>query len=186
MEKGQYGYLKRRKDHNLRMTMICLAIVLALIGLGLIIWKSRYNLLMVPAMMCVIPLANYLVAYLALARFHAPDPALYGEMSAYEEAGMLLSDLVIVDEKGKRSGLPMAVLYKNGIVGYQPDAKDSKDAVEITVNDTLKRRGIPMRIKVYRDWKDFRDRLAEVEPVIEEEYARRIELARNAVLSVSM
>ena len=186
MEKGQYGYLLYKKKHNLHMTLFCVAAVLALMGLGMIIFRTRFNLLMVPAMLCVIPMANYLVAWLALARFTPLEAQKQAQLTEYEAAGMLLNDLVIVDEKGKRAGLPAAVMYKGGIVGYQPDARDSKDAVEITVNDTLKRRGIPMRIKVYRDWDEFCTRLSEVPAQVEEDSVRCLELARTAVLSVAM
>lgn len=166
------------------MTIFCAAVVLVLALLGYLIWHSRFNLLMVPAMLCVIPTANYLVSYLAVIRYHTPPENLREALSAYESAGMLLSDMVVVDSKGGRSGLDLAVIYKNGIVGYMSRPKDSKDSIEITINDTLKRRGIPMRILVFRDWNDFIQRLSEVEPVIEKENARRIELARDAVLSV--
>lgn len=184
MEKGQYGYLKSRQNHEFRMTLFCAAAVAVLMAAGYMIWKTRFNLLMIPAMLCVIPMANYLVSYLAVAKYHTP-PANYREsLCAYENAGMLLSDMVIVDEKGQRSGLDFAVIYKNGAVGYMSRQKDNKDSIEITVNDTLKRRGIPMRIKVYRDWQEFTERLSEIEAVIPDENSRRVSLTREAILSV--
>ncbi len=186
MEKGQYGYLKWRQQHEFRMTLFCAGAVLILALIGFFIWHTRFNLLMIPAMLCVIPMANYLVSYLAVAKYHTPPENWHEAVKVYEDAGMLLSDLVVVDEKGARNGLDFAVLYKNGVIGLMSKERDNKDSIEITINDTLKRRGIPMRIKVYRDWTDFQARLAEVTPQIEPDMARRIELTRDAVLSVSI
>ncbi len=186
MEKGQYGYMKRRKDHNFRFTLFCAALVLAFAVAGFLIWHTRFNYLMIPAMLCVIPMANFAVSFLAISKYFTPPEELHEMLSSYEKAGLLLCDMVIVDDKGGRTGLPFAVVYKNGVVAWQANAKEKKDAAEITINSTLKRRGIPMRAKIYKDWQDFMDRVQEIEPVLEDEYVRRVELAREAVLSVSM
>ena len=185
IEKGNYGYMSSNQKRNLVLTAICAVITVLLMGIGYALWHVKLNLLMVPAMLCVIPTANYLVAYLAVCMFSSADPERYEQVKAFDEAGMLVSDLVIVDEKGGRNGMEFAVIYKNGVVGFQGTKKNSKDMLEITVNDTLKKKSLPMRLKVYRDWNEFIKRISDLEAP-DEEAKKRVELAREAMLSVSM
>ena len=186
MKRGTYGYLKTRQSFLFRMTLAFAAAVAALALGGFLIWKTRFNLLMIPSMLFVLPMANYLASYAAIARYHTPSEEVYAVVKAYDDAGMLLSDMIVVDEKGRRAGLDLAVVYRNGIIGYQSSEKESRDRVEITINDTMKRRGIAMRIKVYRDFEEFRARLADIPPVIDEADARKIRLAKEAVVGVIM
>ena len=186
MERGTYGYIKHRQSFLFKMTLACAAAVALLATVGYVIWRTRFNLLMIPSMLCVLPMANYLASYAAMAKYHTPSEELYEAVKTYDAAGMLMSDMIIVGEKGRRAGLDFAVIYKNGIVGYQGNEKESRDRVEITVNDTLKSRGIPMRIKVFRNFEEFQTRLADVPAVIEEADARKIGLAKEAVKSVIM
>ncbi len=186
MERGEYGYLDYRHRHLRMMSLICIAAVAACLIIGFAIWHTRKNAMMIPAVLLVLPAANYVVSYLAVFVYHTAPKQQHEALLSYEQAGMLLSDLIIVDEKQHRSGLDFVVIYKNAAVGYQSRQKDSKDAVEITINDVLKRRGLPMRIRVYRDWDEFLQRLGDVEPKIEEEAERRIRIARDAIVGVSM
>ena len=185
VEKGQYGYMTKNQRVNLLMTAVSASIVVILMGIGYALWHVKLNLLMVPAMLCVIPVANYLVAYLAVCMYSSAPIEKYNQVKAFDEAGMLVSDLVIVDEKGGRNHMEFAVIYKNGIVGYQGGKNNTKDMLEVTVNDRLKKRSIPMRLKVYRDWDEFIARISELEQPGEDS-KRRVELARETLLGVSM
>ena len=186
MNKGDYGYLKHRQNHLFRMVLFCAAAVLILVLIGFVIWHTRFNIMMMPAMLCVIPLANFVASYLAVVSYHSAPESRHDALKEYEQADMLLSDLIIVDPDGKRSGLDFALIYKNGIVGFQSRTKDSKDRIEITINDSLKRRGIPMRIKVYRDWEEFLQRVSEIPAQVEEDSVKRVNLARETVLNCAM
>ena len=186
MERGTYGYIKHRQSFLFKMTLACAAAVALLATIGFVIWRTRFNLFMIPSMLCVLPMANFLASYAAMMKYHTPSEELYAAVKAYDDDGMLMSDMIVVDEKGRRAGLDFAVIYKNGIVGYQGSEKESRDRVEITVNDTLKSRGIPMRIKVFRNFDEFQTRLADVPAVIEDADARKIGLAKEAVKSVIM
>lgn len=185
-QKGQHGYLQERKKRNLMMTALCAAVIVVLISIGMAIWHTKLNMLMLPAMMCVIPAANFLVTYLALAAFDPVDDDRLGQLSSYDKCGMLLTELIVVDTKGGRNFVDFTVVYKNGMVAYQSGKKDTRTMVEITINDVLKRRGIPMRMKVYRDWDEFLARLAEVDLLQDEESAKRVNLGINALLSCCM
>ncbi len=185
--RGHYGYIDVHKKAQLVKTVIGASIVLALIVVGYLLMGKR-NWLMIPAMLTVIPTANAFVAYAAFAKFHTAPREKYQTLGNFENAGMLLSDLVLVDDKGKRMPVEFAVIYKNGIVAWSSycGSRFRPEAAEIPVNDTLKRRDIPMRMKVYGDWEEFLRRIDQVEPAGDEAESKRIQLAREAVISRSM
>lgn len=185
--RGWYGYIEAHKKSQLIKTGIGAAIVLVLMVLGYILLGER-NWLLIPAMLAVIPTANAFVAYAAFSKFQTAPRDKYEMLGHFENAGMLLSDLVLVDEKGKRMPVEFVVIYKNGVVGWSSycGTRFRPEAAEIPVNDTLKRRGIPMRFKVYGDWDEFLKRIDQVEPAGDEAEKQRIKLAREAVISRSM
>ncbi len=185
MEKGSYGYLNFKKKYQLRWTGFWAVVVVLFVVAGLLIWGTRMNFLMIPGMICVIPFANYFVTYVAFSPYESGTAEQYAQLQYFEEAGMLLSDLLLVDENGARAPMTFAVIYANGIVAYQSYKKDTRDKITLTVNDTMKRRGIPMRIKVYRSWEDFLARISEMSIPAPED-AGRVEMAREALLSLCM
>lgn len=184
--RGRYGYIDAHKKAQLIKTVIGGLVVLALMTLGYLLLER--NWLLIPAMLMVIPTANAFVAYAAFAKFHTAPADKHTMLGNFENAGMLLSDLVLVDDKGKRMPVEFAVIYKNGIVAWSSycGKRFRPEAAEIPVNDTLKRRGIPMRIKVFGNWEEFLERIDQVEPAESEPEKRRIQLAREAVISRSM
>lgn len=185
-QKGQYGYLTTNRRFYLTCSIGCAVVVVLLVGIGYALFSTKLNMLMIPAMLCVIPTANYIVNYLAIVMFDSAPAEQYETVRAFDEAGLLLSDLVLVDEKGGRNHLSFAVIYKNGVIGYQFGKKDTRAMIEVTVNDIMKRRGIPMRIKVYRSWDDFVKRIQDVEMPENEEICERIRRGKEAILSTSL
>ncbi|MCD8329607.1 MAG: hypothetical protein LUC27_02805 [Lachnospiraceae bacterium] len=183
MEKGTYGYLSSRKKQQLRMAVLWGIFVIVLTLIGLAIWGTKLNLLMIPAMLCVIPFANYLVSYIAVASYRSGDTEKYAALHAFEEAEMLLADLILVDEKGERASMDFAVIYQGGIAAYQSEKKDTRDRITITVNDLMKRRGIPMRIMVYRDWDEFLQRITEMNAPADEPSRKKVQRAKDALIS---
>ena len=102
IEKGHYGYIDRRKKNQLIKTLICAVVIVFLVGLGYMIFGTKLNFIMVPAMLMVIPMANFFVAFAGLVAFNTASAEHYAAVRAYDEQGMLLSDLVVVNTKGAR------------------------------------------------------------------------------------
>lgn len=183
IEKGHYGYVDRRQKNQLIKAILCGLVVAFFIILGLIIFKTKMNILMVPGMFMVMPFANFLVSWLAIAKYSSATPEMYEVVRAYDEAGMLLSDLVFVDDKGMRYFCEFTVIYKNGILIYASDKKWDTYKVEVHLNDQMKKRGIPMKCKVYKNWDEYIERINGVEPAVDENETRRVELARETVIN---
>lgn len=183
--KGCYGYVERRRKNQLIKALLCALVVVALVVAGIVIFGTKKNWIMIPAMLMVIPMANFLVTALALIRYESGSPEMHDQLKAFEDQGMLLSDLVVVNEKGARMFAPFMVVYRNGVVAYGQGQKWQPSDMEIPINDLFKRRGIPMRIKVYRDWDRFLERLDGMEAP-DAESQKRVEMAREAILSTCL
>ena len=168
IEKGHYGYIDRRKKNQLIKTLICAVVIVFLAGLGYMIFGTKLNFIMVPAMLMVIPMANFFVAFAGLAAFDTASAEHYAAVRAYDEQGMLL-----------------AVVYKNGVIAYSYSRKWKPGDIELTINDILQRRGIPMRMKVYSSWEEFMERINGLEAP-DSESEKRVSMAKEAVLSACL
>ena len=177
IEKGHYGYIDRRKKNQLIKTLICAVVIVFLAGLGYMIFGTK--------LLMVIPMANFFVAFAGLVAFDTASAEHYAAVRAYDEQGMLLSDLVIVNAKGARMHAEFAVVYKNGVIAYSYSRKWKPGDIELTINDILQRRGIPMRMKVYSSWEEFMERINGLEAP-DSESEKRVSMAKEAVLSACL
>ena len=184
--RGTYGYIDYKKKSNLIKAAILALIIILFAVIGIIIYGNLKNLFMLPSLLTVIPFANFAASYFAMVKFKTADIELYSMLKNYDDAGMLMSDLIIVDADGKRYGCDFAVFYKGGIVGYSSTTTDLKYKPESHINDTLKKRGVNLRFKIYNDFNDFLKRINGVEAAISDAEERSIELAKETFINSSM
>ena len=184
IERGCYGYIDRRKHNQLIKAILCALVVAFLVALGIFIFGTKLNIIMLPAMLMVIPFANFFVAFVGLAQYHTAPAERYEKLKAYEDSGLLLSDLVMVNEKGRRIHAEFAIVYRNGVVLFGEGGQQDLYKMEVPINDIMKRKGIPMRAKAYSDWDEFLERINGVEMPADDTERRRVELAKEAVISL--
>ena len=164
-QKGQYDYLVYRRKQQLLAALICAFFVVAFVAAGLLIFHKRKNLLMIPGLMMVLPMANFLVTYLAIAAFKPLSAERREQVKAFDDAGMSLYHLIYVDEKGKRQYLDYTVVYQNAIVAYcSKITKERKAPVETDCILRLKKKNINLRLKIYTEWEAFMERLGDIDP----------------------
>ena len=153
--------------------------------IGFFVFHNIKNILMIPALLMVVPLANYVASFAAMARFRTGSEEQYSMLAHFYEQGMLMSDLVFVTDDGQRYMVDYAVVYRGGIVGYTSNAGWRPNIVESHVNALLKKRGVPMLLKIYNDFDEFLKRIDGVTPPSEDD-ARNIELARETIINTCM
>ncbi len=69
--KGNYGYVEKRAKTQLVYAIMCALVVAFLVILGIQIYGTKLNIIMVPAMFMVITFANYFVAFIAVSNFRS-------------------------------------------------------------------------------------------------------------------
>ena len=183
---GTYGYIDYRKRKLLLASLICAAVIVGLIIVGLLIFHNIRNYVMIPAMLMVIPFANFAASFLAVMKFRSAPADRHAELMNFEEQGMLLTDLLVVTDRGKRNFMEFAVIARNAVIGCAATTDANRDALEIEINDKLKGRGLPMRLRVYRDYAEFLQRIEGIEPPQTEEEERFAELAKETIVHCCM
>ncbi len=182
IQKGVYGYADYRRRNLLIKTIICAAISILFIVLGLIIFKTKLNYLMIPGMLMVLPFDNFAATFISMMKFRSAPGEQYAQVKNFEEQGMLLSDLVVVTEDGKRMYAEFAVIYRNGVIVYGSDKRWKTQDMDTHFNAKLRKRGLTIRLKAYHDFDEFLTRINGLEAADDETSKRRVELARETIL----
>ena len=186
-QKGTYEYLSARRRQQLRFTLVCAFLVLAFVLSGLLIFRQRKNILVLPGIMMVLPMANFLVTYLALGGSRPLSPEQREQVRIFEENGLALFHLMFVDEKGKRHFLDHTVVYQNAVVSYSSRIRpDQKTSVESDCIVRMRKKGITQRLKIYTDWNEYLKRLEEIPPEVPEDQVRSVEKAQETLLGMCL
>ena len=186
--KGSYEYLAARRRQYMAYAILCALLVAGFFLLGWFLTHTRKNIFILPALFSVIPFANFVSAYIAMSSGASYlDEEKRAAMRRFEEAGMLYYHLMYCDEKGKRQFLDCVVFYQGGIVAYCSKLKaERKTDVESDCITRLKKKGTSMRLKIYTDWDEFAARIANVEAVVPEEDAKKVERAEEQFLNLCL
>ncbi len=186
--KGSYEYLAARKRQYLAYAILCALLVAGFFLLGWCLTHTRKNIFILPALFSVIPFSNFVSAYIAMSSgaSYLPDEK-RAAVQRFEDAGMLYYHLMYCDEKGKRQFLDCVVFYQGGIVAYCSKLKaERKTDVESDCITRLKKKGTSLRLKIYTDWDEFCERIAQIEAVVPEEDAKKVEKAEEQFLNLCL
>ena len=184
--KGKYGYADYMRRNLLIKAIVCALFSALFVVLGLIIFKTKRNYLMIPGMLMVLPFANFMASYISWAKFHTAKPEQYAMVKNFEADDMLLCDLAVVNDAGKRMFAEFAVIYRNGVLVYGSDTRWKVQDTDTHFNAKLRSRGLTIRLKSYHDFDEFLARIDGLEPPEDETSKRRVELARDTLINSSM
>ena len=186
--KGSYEYLAARKRQYIAYAVLCAVGVAGFLALGFLIAHTKKTILILPALFCVIPFSNFVSALIAMSAgaSYLPDDK-RAVVHRFEDSGMLYYHLMYCDEKGKRQFLDCVVFYQGGIVAYCSKLKaERKTDIESDCITRLKKKGTSLRLKIYTDWNEFCERIAQIEDVVPEEEAKKVEKAEEQFLNLCL
>ncbi len=186
--KGSYEYLAARKRQYMAYAVLCALLVIAFLLTGWLLTRSRKSLFILPALMCVIPFANFVASYIAMSSgsvyLSAEKRAL---VQRFEDAGMLYYHLMYCDEKGKRQFMDCVVFYQGGIVAYCSKLKAERKAdIESDCIVRMKKKAVSQRLKIYTDWDEFAARIAGIDAEVPEEDAGKVERLEEQFLNLCL
>ena len=164
VRKGSYGYLARRKKQLMAHVGLVLAGIIILIVLGIWSTGTRKNLLTVVAAVSVLPLANELVVLIAVWKYHSRPKEEYDQVRELVGNGLLNTELVITSRTDKSMEISYAYVHEKGIFCYSADKSlDVKKAADY-ISGFMKQNNLKTEVFVIREWKQFLNRLRELEP----------------------
>lgn len=158
VDKGQYGYIEYRKKMQIIKVLVMLIIILALLIAGMIIHGTRNNICTVIAVVCVLPMAKFLVTLLVVIKHKKPDEAQYEELKKVGENLVLLSDC-IMSCKDKVLYVDFAVVTDTCIYCHTEDDKFDTAYFEKNVAEFIKSCGDTVNVKLFKDYEGFKKRI---------------------------
>ncbi len=182
ISKGAYGYIDAKKKRQLLWTMILFAIVGLIFGTGVLIYKTRLNVLTVAAVVGVLPAAKALISYVVLFRYHTFDRTAFDKIM--EHAGTLLLgfDYVITTEKKEYPIQAAAVCQKTICLFTTQQDMEEKQCVEYIKNILKSNKYEGNTIKIYKSLPEFLERLDEMNDKLSDH--ERKEREEQAVLGL--
>lgn len=160
LERGEYGYLKRRKQKALSGTCLMVLIGVAIFVVGLLLNKMEAtNLFTVIAVCMVMPAAKYFVSYVVLFPYKPMDAATKERLNSYaKENDTVLYDVVFTSTE-KVMHLDCIYVTGHQIIGYTSRTKDKVQIIQDYFKKELKLRCISYAVYIATEEKQIKDRM---------------------------
>lgn len=156
MDKGTYGYIKYKKNKQLRNTIIIALIGIIIFVVGYLLNdNSRNNVFTIIAILLALPGAKMLVGYLIVAPYKSVDHKKYEQVCNVASPGVvILSDLVITSPD-KVMNLDLVVVDNHHVIALQGKEGQDIPYIQTYLMRTIKNQGYSSEVKVLTDFNKF-------------------------------
>ena len=189
IQKGDAGYLRRRKRLLILEAVVSFGLVAALVIAGYVTTKTKLNLLTVVAVLGCLPASRILVNLIMVMPHDSIDEATELEISAVTEELTVAYDLVITSEK-KAMPVAAVAIYNNTLCGYVPVKKVDVDYAAKHIKSIMKQNQFDkVVVKLFHDYKAFLSRVEGMINIVEvghTEKVREDRAVRKLILSTCM
>lgn len=180
-ERGQYGYLKEKKQNSLFGTLLMVVIGIAIFVTGLLLNKMEAtNVFTVIAICMVMPAAKYFVSYVILFPYKPMDLETKKRLDSYAKEGDTVLYDVVFTSSEKVMHLDCIYVTGHQVIGYTSRAKDKVQIMQDYLKKELKLRGISYAVFIATEEKQIKDRMK----LRGEEAAEANSAAKEEVLSM--
>lgn len=160
LERGQYGYLKEKKQKAVFGTFLMVLIGLAIFVTGLLLNKMEAtNVFTVIAVCMVMPAAKYFVAYVVLFPYKPIEPETKERLDSYAKEGDTMLYDVVFTSSEKVMHLDCIYVTGHQIIGYTSRAKDKVQIIQDYFKKELKLRAISYAVYIATEEKQIKDRM---------------------------
>ncbi len=185
MEKGVYGYGKRKLVRQCILCAACLALVVGALIVGLVLTGTRMNIWTIGAIFTAIPAATFAVNIIARLKGLPLKQADYDRFREASEGLVTACDMIVTANQ-KLVPIQASVFYEMGIVGYCGSKKTDIKKAERDINGLLKSVGIYSKIQLFTDYEAFLKRVRGIKPAASEEKKEELLEKRGNFLLYSM
>lgn len=160
LERGEYGYLKQRKNKALFGMFLMVLIGFAIFGFGLLLNKMEAtNIFTVIAICMVMPAAKFFVSYVVLFPYQPISMETKGRLASYaKNDDTVLYDVVFTSSE-KVMHLDCIYVTGHQIIGYTSRAKDNVQVMQEYLKKECKLRGISYAVYIVAQEKQITDRM---------------------------
>lgn len=184
--KGQCGYRNyHKKTELLKVLLGAVLIVAQLVARSFTDSPSVKNALTVMAILSVLPTANIAAPLLASWKYRSLSLPLAKKVSAFEENGTILYDLII---SSKEQLMPMDVILvrSDEIFAFCTSKQAEAQKAEQYLKQMLDKHDLDQNVKVILDEHSFLKRLSNLKKKEELVHPERIDTAVSLLKSLSM
>jgi len=159
-ERGQYGYLKVKKQKALTGTFLMVLIGVVIFVVGLLLNKMQTtNVFTVIAICMVMPAAKYFVSYVVLFPYHPIDAETKKRLDSYAKEGDTMLYDVVFTSSEKVMHLDCIYVTGHQIIGYTSRAKDKVQVMQEYLKKELKLRCLSYSVFLATEEKQIADRM---------------------------
>ena len=160
LERGEYGYLKQRKNKALFGTLLMVLIGFVIFGIGLLLNKMETaNVFTVAAICMVIPAAKFFVSYVVLFPYQPISLEVKERLAGYAKNGDTVLYDVVFTSSEKVMHLECIYVTGHQIIGYTSRAKDNVQIIQEYLKKECKLRGISYAVYIVTQEKQITDRM---------------------------
>ena len=159
MDKGQYGYIRRRIQYEIVVCAVGFAMIAAIYFLGIWLYKTNRNIFTVLSIMFVLPIAKHVVAMLVLLGKKSLTPRQRQEVEeiADNKQGKFLFDNVI-SSKEKLHCFPVIYVENRHVFVYH-EKGEGKREWETYMTQFLSSVALVEKVWVSSEWEEFLTRV---------------------------
>lgn len=160
LERGEYGYLKQRKNKALFGTLLMVLIGFVIFGIGL--WLNKMetaNVFTVAAICMVIPAAKFFVSCVVLFPYQPISLEVKERLAGYAKNGDTVLYDVVFTSSEKVMHLDCIYVTGHQIIGYTSRAKDNVQIIQEYLKKECKLRGISYTVYIVTQEKQITDRM---------------------------
>ena len=160
LERGEYGYLKQKKQKALFGTFLMVLIGIAIFVVGLLLNKMEAtNLFTVIAICMVMPAAKYFVSYVVMFPYRPMDAATKERLASYAKEGDTVLYDVVFTSSEKVMHLDCIYVTGHQIIGYTSRKKDNIQVIADYFKKELKLRLSSYAVYIATEEKQVKDRM---------------------------
>ena len=160
LERGQYGYLKEKKQKALAGMFLMVLIGIAIFITGLLLNKMEAtNVFTVVAVCMVMPAAKYFVSYVVMFPYKPMDKETKERLDSYAKEGDVILYDVVFTSSEKVMHLDCIYVTGHQIIGYTSREKDNVQVIQDYLKKELKLRAISYSVFIAKEEKQVKDRM---------------------------
>lgn len=159
-ERGEYGYLKQKKQSAVRGMLLMVLIGIGVFILGLLLNKMETaNIFTVIAVCMVMPAAKYFVSYVVLFPYHPMNAETKARLDSYANEGDTILYDVVFTSSEKIMHLDCIYVTGHQMIGYTSRTKDKVQVIQEYFKKELKLRCSSYAVYIATEEKQVKDRM---------------------------
>ena len=157
LSKGDYGYFEKNKRTQLIIAFVLLFFVALVFYTGYLRYGTTKNIFTIMAVVSVIPMAKFMVAYLVLIPYHGLPEKMYTQLQEQLETGenlMTAYDLVI-SSSDKIYGINVVAVRDNSVWMFTVKNNYTSGEVENYIRGFLEKECKVAAVKLFCDFQKY-------------------------------